>query len=70
MDDLRFINPWEAWDEDGLSQTTLQPNYKESLVSPNTPNAIINCIGALVWQRDGDTSVIWIVDVGFYNLKL
>ena len=37
VDDLRFINPWEAPDEDGLSQTTLQPNNKESLVSPIHP---------------------------------
>ena len=34
---LRFINLWEAKDEDGLSQTTLQPNNKESLVSPTHP---------------------------------
>ena len=37
VDDLSFINPWEAQDEDGLSQTTLQPNNKESLVSPTHP---------------------------------
>ena len=37
VDDLRIINPWEAYDEDGLSQTTLQPNNKESLVSPTHP---------------------------------
>ena len=28
-----------------------------------------NCIGALVRRRDGDTSVVWIVDIGFCNLK-
>ena len=37
VDYLRFINPWEAQDEDGLSQKTLQPNNKESLVSPTHP---------------------------------
>ena len=26
-----------------------------------------NCIGALVQRRDGDTSVIWIVDIDFRN---
>ena len=28
-----------------------------------------NCIGALVRRRDGDTSVVWIIDIGFCNLK-
>ena len=37
---------------------------------PNTPNTMANCIGALVWRRDGDTSVIWMVDIGFCNLKI
>ena len=37
---------------------------------PNTPDTIEDCIGALVRQRDGDTSAIWIVDIGFCNLKL
>ena len=68
MDDLRFMNPWEAYDEIDLFQTTLQTNNKESCVA-NTPNTMVNCIGALVWRRDGDTSVIWIVDIGFCNLK-
>ena len=36
---------------------------------PNTPNTMVNCIGALVRQRDGDTSVIWIVDIDFCNSK-
>jgi hypothetical protein len=36
---------------------------------PNTPNTMANCIGALVWRRDGDTSVVWIVDIAFYNLN-
>ena len=37
---------------------------------PATPNAMKNCIGALVWRRDGDTSAIWMVDIGFCNLKI
>ena len=32
---------------------------------PNTPNTMVNCIGALVRRRDDDTSVVWIVDIGF-----
>ena len=31
------------------------------------PNTMINCIGALVRQRDGDTSVVIIVDIDFCN---
>ena len=34
---------------------------------PNTPNTVVICIGALVRRRDGDTSVIWIVDINFCN---
>ena len=30
---------------------------------------MVNCIGALVWRREGDTSGIWIVDKDFCNLK-
>ena len=26
---------------------------------------MVICIGALVWRRDGDTSVIWIEDIDF-----
>ena len=37
---------------------------------PNTPNTNANCIGALVQQRDGDKSVIWMVEIYFYNLKI
>ena len=37
---------------------------------PNTPNTMAICIGALVQRRDGDTSVIWIVYIGFCNLKM
>ena len=36
---------------------------------PNTPNTMANCIGALVRQRDGDTSVILMVEIYFYNLN-
>ena len=34
---------------------------------PNTPNTMANCIGALVWRRDGDKSVVWIVDMSYCN---
>ena len=34
---------------------------------PNTPNTMANCIGALVQQRDGDKSVIRMVDIDFCN---
>ena len=34
---------------------------------PNTPNTMANCIGALVRQRDGDKSVVWIIDMSFCN---
>ena len=53
-----------------LSQTTLQPNSKESLVSPRHPIQWQICIGALVRRRDDDTSAIWIVDMGFCNLEI
>ena len=36
---------------------------------PNTPNTMANYIGALVRQRDGDTSAIWMIDIGFFNIK-
>ena len=32
---------------------------------PNTPNTMENCIGALVQRRDGDKTVVWIVDMSF-----
>ena len=35
-DDLRFINPWEALDEDGLSETTLQSNTRNLLYPRHT----------------------------------
>ena len=34
---------------------------------PNTPNTMVNFIGALVRRRDGDTSVVMIVDIDFCN---
>ena len=30
---------------------------------------MVNCIGALVRRRDGDTSAIWKVDIGFVILN-
>ena len=30
---------------------------------------MVNCIGALVRRRDGDTNAIWMVDIGFHKLK-
>ena len=32
---------------------------------PNTPNRMANCLCALVRRRDGDKSVVWIVDMSF-----
>ena len=32
---------------------------------PNTPDTMANCIGALVRRRDGDRSVVSIVDMSF-----
>ena len=37
----------------------------KSLLCPNTPNTMVNCISALVRRRDDDTSVVMIVDIGF-----
>ena len=37
---------------------------------PNTSNTMANSIGALVRRRDGDTSVVWIADIGFCNVKI
>ena len=34
---------------------------------PNTPNTMAYCIGALVRRRDGDKSVILMVEIYFYN---
>ena len=34
---------------------------------PNTPNTMVICIGALVRRRDGDTSVVMIVNIDFCN---
>ena len=32
---------------------------------PNTPDTMANCIGALVRRRDGDKTIVWIVDMSF-----
>ena len=34
---------------------------------PNTLNTMVNCLGALVQRRDGDTSVVMILDINFCN---
>ena len=34
---------------------------------PNTPNTMANCIGALVRRRDGNKSVVMILDIEFCN---
>ena len=49
-----------------------QPCNQKQEIScvPNTPNTMVSCIGALVWRRDGKTSVVWMVDKSFCNLKL
>ena len=39
----------------------------KSLLCPQHTKKMVNCIGALVRRRDGDTSVIMIVDIGFCN---
>ena len=46
-----------------------QPCNQKQRIScvPNTPNTMVNCIGALVRRRDGDTSVVMIVDIDFCN---
>ena len=54
----------------GMKMVSLkQPGNQITKVScvPNTPNTLVNCIGALVRRRDGDTSVIWMVDIDFCN---
>jgi hypothetical protein len=28
---------------------------------------MVICIGALVWRRDGDTSIVMIIDIDFCN---
>ena len=40
------------------SQATLQLRYNKSLVSPNTPNTLVRCIGALVRRRDSEIQVV------------
>ena len=36
---------------------------------PNTPNTMENSVGALVQRRDGDKSVMRMVEIYFYNLN-
>jgi hypothetical protein len=36
---------------------------------PNTPNTLVRCIGALVWRRDSEIQVIWMIISGNCNLK-
>ena len=36
---------------------------------PNTPNTMVICMGALVQRRDGDKSVILMLEIYFYNLN-
>ena len=38
---------------------------QEILCVPNTPNTMANCIGEQVRRRDGDKTVVWIVDMSF-----
>ena len=40
---------------------------QEIFCVPNTPNTMANCIGALVRRRDGDKSVLMVVDIDFCN---
>ena len=53
--------------EDGLSSN---PAIKIQEVSciPNTPNTMVNCIGALVWRRDSKIWVIGVAKQGNTNL--
>ena len=37
---------------------------------PNTPNTMTNFIRALVRRKNGDTSVVCMVDIGSFTLKL
>ena len=55
-----------------MKMVSLKQPYNQitKICVPNTPNTMVNCIGALVRRRDGDTSVVWIVDIGFCNLKI
>ena len=50
-----------------VSLKRLRNQIKEISGVPNTPNTMVNCIGALVRRRDGDTSVVMIADIDFCN---
>jgi hypothetical protein len=36
---------------------------------PNTPNTLIRCIGALVWRRDSEIQVVWMIISSKCNMK-
>ena len=66
MDDLGFINRGRR----RMKMVSLkQPcnQIQEISCVPKTPNTMANCIRALVRRRDGDTSVVMIVDIDFCN---
>ena len=52
-----------------VSLKQLYNQITKSLLCPQHTNTMVNCIGALVRQRYGDTSAIWMVEIGFCNLK-
>ena len=52
-----------------VSLKHLDNQIQEISCAPNIPNTMENCIGALVRRRDGDKSVIWMVEIYFYNLN-
>ena len=49
-----------------LKQPCNQIIKKVSCV-PNTPNTMVICIGAIFQRRNGDRSVVMIVDIDFCN---
>ena len=49
--------------------SNLATKIQEISCVPNTPNTMANCRGALVQRRYGDKSVIWMVEIYFYNLN-
>ena len=54
------------YEQNKLNMALMQNALKHQA---NTPNTMANCIGALVRRRDGDKSVIWMVEIYFYNLN-
>ena len=56
-----------------MKMVSLKQPYNQitkSVLCPNPPNTMVICIGALVRRRDGDTSATWMVEIGFFNLKI